>query len=80
MLEYACSGVANAGELVLDTGKLLINSTGDAGKQLLDTTGDVGKKLLDTTGDAGKKLIDTTGDAGKQLHKSGKKLLDAFGL
>ena len=79
-LEYACSGVANAGELVLDTGKLLINSTGDAGKKLIDTTGDAGKKLLDTTGDAGKKLIDTTGDAGKQLHKSGKKLLDAFGL
>lgn len=66
-LQYACSGVANAGELVVDTGKQLINTTGDAGKQ-----------LIDTTGDAGKKLLDSTTDAGKQLTESGKKLLDAF--
>ena len=62
-LQNACSGVANAGELVMDTGKQLIDSTTDAGKQLTDS---------------GKKLIDSTTDAGKQLTESGKKLLDVF--
>ncbi len=66
-LQYACSGVANAGELVVDTGK-----------QLLDTTGDAGKKIINTTGDAGKILLDSTTDAGRQITESGKKLLDAF--
>ena len=77
-MEKSCSGVANAGELVLDTGKQLLDTTGNAGKQLLDSTGNASKQLLDSTGNTSKQLLDSTGNAGKQLSESGKKLLDAF--
>ena len=66
-MQKTCSGVANAGELVTD-----------AGKQLLDSTGSVGKQLLDSTGSVGKQLLDSTGKAGKKLTESSKKLIEVF--
>ncbi|MCI5778695.1 MAG: AsmA family protein [Lentisphaeria bacterium] len=53
-MQKTCSGVANAGELVTDAGKQLLDSTGKAGKQLLDSTGKAGKQLTES----GKKLIE----------------------
>ena len=57
-LEYSCTGIANAGELVIDTGKQIINSAGDTGKKLSDT----GKKLLDDSGNAGKQILNKAVD------------------
>ena len=50
-MQYSCTGVANAGELVIDTGKQIINNTGDAGKKLLDNTGSTGKQILNKATD-----------------------------
>ncbi len=61
-LEYSCTGIANAGELVIDTGKQIINNTSDAGKQIINSTTDTGKKLLDNTGNAGKQLLNKAVD------------------
>lgn len=61
-LEYSCTGIANAGELVIDTGKQIINNTSDAGKQIINSTTDTGKKLLDNTGNAGKQILNKAVD------------------